>query len=65
MRISKREIERLIEDLQDIVAVMEEQQKEEIETSCNTYRMTNFISFGRNGYLNLENAIDKLYEEEE
>ena len=55
MKVSKNELERLIELLQNCVDEMEDKNVEEISTSCNTYRMYKFISFGSSGYLCLDN----------
>ena len=55
MKVSKNELERLIELLQNCVDEMEDKNVEEISTSCNTYRMYKFISFGSSGYLSLDN----------
>lgn len=63
MKITKKNLEKLIEDLQDLVSLMEDKEVEEVNTSCNTYGLSNnFISFGYNGYLDVEQAIEELYE---
>lgn len=54
MKIKKYELERLIELLQNCVDEMEDKNVDEIPTSCNTYRMYKFISFGSSGYLSLD-----------
>jgi len=55
MKVYKSELESLIEKLQACVDEMEDAGVESISTSCNTYRMNKFISFGYNGYLSLDN----------
>ena len=55
MKVTKNELELLIEKLQACVEEMEDAGVESISTSCNTYRMNKFISFGYNGYLSLDN----------
>ncbi len=55
MKVSKSELEALIEKLQACVDEMESMGVENIPTSCSTYRMNKFISFGYNGYLSLDN----------
>ena len=55
MNISKSELESLIEKLQACVDEMDDAGVESIPTSCSTYRMNKFISFGYNGYLSLDN----------
>ncbi len=55
MKVYKSELESLIEKLQACVDEMECAGVESISTSCNTYRMNKFISFGYNGYLSLDN----------
>jgi len=55
MTVSKKDLELLIEKLQNCVDEMEDKNVDEISTSCNTYRMYKFISFGSSGYLSLDN----------
>ena len=55
MNVTKSELESLIEKLQACVDEMESVGVESIPTSCSTYRMNKFISFGYNGYLSLDN----------
>ncbi len=55
MKVYKSELESLIEKLQACVDEMEDVGVESIPTSCSTYRMNKFISFGYNGYLSLDN----------
>ena len=55
MKVSKNELERIIELLQNCVDEMEDKNVDEISTRCNTYKMYKFISFGSSGYLSLDN----------
>lgn len=55
MKVSKNELESLIEKLQNCVDEMEAKNVDEISTNCNTYKMNKFISFGYSGYLCLDN----------
>ena len=55
MKVSKKELELLIEKLQNCIDEMEANEVDEISTSCNTYIMNKFISFGYSGYLSLDN----------
>lgn len=55
MKITKKDLEKLIKKLQMCVDEMEHTNTEEIPTSCNTYGMYKFISFGSSGYLSLDN----------
>lgn len=55
MKITKKDLELLIEKLQNCVDEMEVKNVDEISTSCNTYKMYKFISFGSSGYLSLDN----------
>lgn len=55
MNVTKKDLERLIEKLQMCVDEMEYAKVDEIPTSCNTYGMHKFISFGSSGYLSLDN----------
>ena len=54
MKVSKNELERKIELLQNCVDEMEDKNVDEISTRCNTYKMYKFISFGSSGYLSLD-----------
>lgn len=66
MKISIEDIKQTITKLQEIVAEMELNDKTDISTESNTYWCgANFISYGRNGFLDLDSAIDKIYESEE
>lgn len=53
MKISIRDIEEIIEKLQELENVMQSYDINEVPTSCNTYNMYEFISFGNKGYLGL------------
>ena len=55
MNVSKKDLELLIEKLQACVDEMEAIGVDSLPTSCSTYRMNKFISFGYNGYLSLDN----------
>lgn len=55
MKVSKNELEKLIELLQNCVDEMDNIGVETIPTKCNTYRMNKFISFGYSGYLSIDN----------
>ena len=60
MKINKNDILDVIEKLQNLVEEMEANELEEVSTNCNTYGLYEFISFGSNGYLTLDQ--DELYE---
>ena len=60
MKVNKNDILNVIEKLQNLVEEMECNEIEEVSTSCNTYGLYEFISFGRNGYLTLNQ--DELYD---
>lgn len=64
MSVSKRDLENLIEKLQNCVDEMEDKEITELSTSCNTYKMNNFISFGYKGYLSLDNDYIEVDEDE-
>lgn len=66
MKVKKYELEEVIEKLQMLVEDMEANELEEVETSCNTYGLYEFISFGSKGYLNLDpNALCELTNKED
>lgn len=65
MRVSKIDIERTIEKLEELLAEMEAHNQEEVETESNTYYCgSEFISYGRNGYLDIDQAIENIYNQE-
>ena len=61
MKVSIDEIRETIEKLEELVAEMEIKGKTEIPTESNTYFCNGqYISYGRNGFLDLETSIEKL-----
>lgn len=54
MGVTERDVNEVIEKLNYLKEVMQEKGIEELPTSCNTYRMYQFISFGHKGYLDLD-----------
>lgn len=65
MQVTKKDLEKVIEKLQGYVAEMEERDIDTVKTSCNTYGMYyNFISFGRDGYLELVEDFNDLIDED-
>jgi len=56
MKVNKKDLENVIEILQNCVDEMDANEVNEISTSCNTYKMYKFISFGSSGYLSLDNG---------
>ena len=65
MTVSKKDLELLIEKLQNCVDEMEDKNIDEISTSCNTYKMYKFISFGSSGYLCLDNDYIEVQGDDE
>lgn len=62
MYITKRDLDNLIEDLQAVQAEMEDHEIDELTTTCNTYGLYGrFISFGSDGYLDVDNALNDIY----
>ena len=57
-------IRQAIERLQEIVDEAKERNIDEVETSCNTYGLNNFVSFGPYGFLDLNADIDDLLEDD-
>lgn len=59
MKVSIEEIRDTIEKLEELVAEMEIKGKTEVPTESNTYFCNGqYISFGRNGFLDLESSIE-------
>lgn len=60
MEVSIRKIQNVIDTLQTILDRANECDAVTVNTECNTYGLYNFISFGSDGYLNLDADIDDL-----
>ena len=66
MKVNIEEIKNTIERLEEIVAEMECKGIDELQTEGNTYWCgSNFISYGYNGYLDLDSALEKIWNNEE
>lgn len=66
MKVSKNELEIIIEKLNECLVIMEEKEVDYINTSCNTYGLSNnFISFGYNGYLDLGGDFYEMIESDD
>lgn len=66
MKVNIEEIKNTIERLEEIVAEMECNGIDELQTEGNTYWCgSNFISYGYNGYLDLDSALEKIWNNEE
>ena len=62
MRISIDNIKETIAKLEEIVAEMEDKGLNEVRTEGNTYFCgSNFISYGYDGFLDLDSTIEHLY----
>lgn len=62
MKVNIEEIKNTIERLEEIVAEMECRGIDELQTEGNTYWCgNNFISYGYNGYLDLDSALEKIW----
>lgn len=65
MKVSIEDIKQTIKKLEDLVAEMECNDLTEVETEGNTYWCgSNYISFGRNGFLDIESALEKIWQKE-
>lgn len=58
-------LRRIIQTLQDIVDVAEDREATEVNTSCNTYGLNEYVSLGSDGFLNLDADVDELVDEPE
>lgn len=66
MKVSKSDIEEVIEKLQYLVNEMEKAEINEISTSCSIYKLYEFISFGSRGYLTLDSEeLDRKVADEQ
>ena len=60
MEIKKKDIEDLIEKLQNLVDIMDDYEKDSVPVKVNTYGIHNFIAFGNKGYLPIEEDYEYL-----
>lgn len=60
MKINKYKIEELRDKLDELLCEMENADIDEVATTSNTYGLYKFISFGVNGYLDLDKDIHDL-----
>lgn len=66
MKVSIEDIKGTINKLEEIVAEMECNSIEELSTEGNTYWCgSNFISYGYNGYLDLDSVLEKIWNNDE
>ena len=65
MTVSIRKIQQIIDKLQEIVDEAEYRKVTEVNTNCNTYGLNEFVSFGYDGFLDLNADIDELIDEPE
>lgn len=54
MKITKNDLEQVMQKLEWLINEMEINEVDEVKTECNTYGLYNFICFGSNGYLDLD-----------
>lgn len=60
MTMSINKLRRIVNDLQELLDEAENREVKEINTSCNTYGMYNFVCCGSDGYLDLDKDVDEL-----
>ena len=64
MKVHISRLKRTIETLQELVDDAESAGIDEVKTTCNTYGLTNFISYGSDGFLDLDADMSVLLDED-
>ena len=64
MKVHINRLKRTIETLQELVDDAESAGIDEVKTTCNTYGLTNFISYGSDGFLDLDADMSYLLDED-
>ena len=64
MKVHISRLKRTIETLQELVDDAESAGIDEVKTTCNTYGLANFISYGSDGFLDLDADTSDLLDED-
>ena len=64
MKVHISRLKRTIETLQELVDDAESAGIDEVKTMCNTYGLANFISYGSDGFLDLDADMSDLLDED-
>ena len=64
MKVHISRLKRTIETLQELVDDAESAGIDEVKTTCNTYGLANFISYGSDGFLDLDADMSNLLDED-
>ena len=64
MKVHISRLKRTIETLQELVDDAERAGIDDVKTTCNTYGLTNFISYGSDGFLDLDADMSDLLDED-
>ena len=65
MHTSISRIQKIIDQLQDIVDIAEEKEVTAVKTCSNTYGLNEFVSLGSAGFLDLDCDVYDLFDDEE
>ena len=64
MKVHISRLKRTIETLQELIDDAESAGIDEVKTTCNTYGLANFISYGSDGFLDLDADMSVLLDED-
>ena len=64
MKVHVRRLKQTVEMLQELIDDAESAGIDEVRTTCNTYGLTNFISYGSDGFLDLDADMSDLLDED-
>ena len=64
MKVHISKLKRTVKTLKELIDEAESAGIDEVRTTCNTYGLTNFISYGSDGFLDLDANMSDLLDED-
>ena len=64
MKVHISRLKRTVKTLQELIDDAESAGIDEVKTTCNTYGLANFISYGSDGFLDLDADMSDLLDED-
>ena len=64
MKVHISRLKRTVKTLQELIDDAESAGIDEVKTTCNTYGVSNFISYGSDGFLDLDADMSDLLDED-
>ena len=64
MKVHISKLKRTVKTLKELIDSAESAGLDEVSTTCNTYGLTNFISYGSDGFLDLDADMSDLLDED-